>query len=216
MRLSSQPNAALRAKLKDLRAQGKGLGAASSVELIEKVTQDMTKLADELRALAEAFDAERLAFEKLKAKARKRLHDASAWKRKLTKHEAAVAARRAPPLTPEIKTPLERAKTFLTQGTEAYQAGRMADAERLGGALSLCAMEVPAAEFDQVSARVNAFPEVAHNYARAHRLNMWFVLATETPDRLEEVLEAIEQETGHPVYNMPKLEEFFVGLRFEV
>ncbi len=94
--------------------------------------------------------------------------------------------------------------------------GPMYHAERLGGALSLCAMEVPEAEFDKVSAQVNAFPEVAHNYAREHRLNMWFVLATETPRRLDEVLEAIQRQTGHPVYNMPKLEEFFVGVRFEV
>ena len=35
-------------------------------------------------------------------------------------------------------------------------------------------------------------PEVAHNYRRDHRLNMWFVLATERPERIEAVLKAIE------------------------
>jgi hypothetical protein len=44
---------------------------------------------------------------------------------------------------------------------------------------------------------------------------MWFVLATETPGRIDEVLASIGRETGLPVYNMPKLEEFYVGLRFE-
>jgi hypothetical protein len=44
---------------------------------------------------------------------------------------------------------------------------------------------------------------------------MWFVLATESPERIDEVLAAIETETGFRVYNMPKQEEFFVGLRFE-
>ncbi len=94
--------------------------------------------------------------------------------------------------------------------------GPMYHAEKLGGGLSLCAMAVPEAQFDQVAERVNAFPEVAHNYARDHKLNMWFVLATETPGRIDQVLEEIEAATGYKVYNMPKKEEFYVGLRFEL
>ncbi len=94
--------------------------------------------------------------------------------------------------------------------------GPMYHAERLGGGLSLCAMSIPDADFEQVTEQVNAFPEVAHNYARDHALNMWFVLATETPERVAKVLEEIEQTTGYQVYDMPKQHEFFVGLKFEV
>jgi DNA-binding Lrp family transcriptional regulator len=91
----------------------------------------------------------------------------------------------------------------------------MYHAERLGGALTLCAMPVPPADFERVAAQVNAFPEVAHNYAREHALNMWFVLATETPQRIAQVIAEIERLTDLPVYDMPKIEEFFVGLRLE-
>ena len=94
--------------------------------------------------------------------------------------------------------------------------GPMYHAEKLGGGLSLCAMAVPEERFDRVAEQVNAFPEVAHNYARDHKLNMWFVLATETPERIDEVLAEIEAATGYKVYNMPKQEEFYVGLRFEL
>ncbi len=94
--------------------------------------------------------------------------------------------------------------------------GPMYHAERLGGGLSLCAMSIPEADFERVAGQVNAFDEVAHNYARDHRLNMWFVLATGTPERIPRVLEEIERVTGYPVYDMPKEREFFVGLRFEV
>ena len=94
--------------------------------------------------------------------------------------------------------------------------GPMYHAERLGGGLSLCAMRVPEADFEQVAEKVNAFREVAHNYARDHALNMWFVLATETPERIDEVVAEIERVTGCKVYNLPKKEEFFVGLKFEV
>lgn len=93
--------------------------------------------------------------------------------------------------------------------------GPMYHAERLGGALTLAAMQIPPPDFERVAAIVNAFPEVAHNYAREHAFNMWFVLATETPERIDQVIAAIERDTGYPVHNMPKREEFFVGLRFE-
>jgi DNA-binding Lrp family transcriptional regulator len=93
--------------------------------------------------------------------------------------------------------------------------GPMYHAERMGGALSLVAMAVPAADFDRVAEIVNAFPEVAHNYAREHVLNMWFVLATESAEALQQARAEIEQQTGYAVYNMPKIAEYFVGLRLD-
>jgi hypothetical protein len=62
---------------------------------------------------------------------------------------------------------------------------------------------------------VNGFAEVAHNYERAHRFNMWFVLATETPERVGEVIAEIEALTGLTVINLPKTEEYFIGMRVE-
>jgi DNA-binding Lrp family transcriptional regulator len=110
---------------------------------------------------------------------------------------------------------MQRLDSMLNDG-QLTRFGPMYHAERLGGGLTLAAMQVPAADFERVAAQVNAHPEVAHNYAREHAFNMWFVLATETPERIAEVLADIEHETGCKVYNMPKLEEFYVGLRFEV
>ena len=94
--------------------------------------------------------------------------------------------------------------------------GPMFHAEHMGGALSLCAMRVPPERFDAVANTVNALPEVAHNYQRNHEMNMWFVLATETPESLQAAIDTIETETGLKVFNLPKLEEFYVGLHFEV
>lgn len=91
--------------------------------------------------------------------------------------------------------------------------GPLFDAERLGGAFSLCAMSVPAEDFERVAALVNAHPEVAHNYEREHHYNMWFVLATDAPSRISQVISEIERETGHPVLNLPREEEFFVEMR---
>jgi DNA-binding Lrp family transcriptional regulator len=94
--------------------------------------------------------------------------------------------------------------------------GPMFNAENLGGALSLCAMQVPLEHYDEVAALVNAFPEVAHNYERDHLLNMWFVIATERPEQAGAVIREIEQATECQVYDMPKQEEFYIGLKLAV
>ena len=91
--------------------------------------------------------------------------------------------------------------------------GPLYDAERLGGGLTLAAMAVPEARYAAVAEIVNGFPEVAHNYARDHALNMWFVVATERPERVAEVLAEIAQATGLEVLDLPKEEEFFLELR---
>jgi DNA-binding Lrp family transcriptional regulator len=94
--------------------------------------------------------------------------------------------------------------------------GPLFNVEEMGGAVSLCAMQVPASRFDEVADNVNAYPQVAHNYQRDHNMNMWFVLATETSEELEDTIKDIENDTGLPVFNFPKQKEYFVGLHFHV
>jgi DNA-binding Lrp family transcriptional regulator len=101
----------------------------------------------------------------------------------------------------------------LLEGGALSRFGPMYDAERLGGGLTLAAMAVPEARFDEVADIVNGFPEVAHNYERTHALNMWFVVATERPDCIAEVLSDIEAATGLAVLDLPKIEEYFLELK---
>ena len=105
-----------------------------------------------------------------------------------------------------------RIRRLLADGTLTL-FGPLFDAERLGGAFTLCAMSVAREDLERVAALVNAHPEVAHNYERAHRLNMWFVLATGSPQDIPRVIAAIAAETGYPVVNLPRLAEYFVDLR---
>ncbi|MDP5219127.1 Lrp/AsnC family transcriptional regulator [Ruegeria sp. 2205SS24-7] len=103
--------------------------------------------------------------------------------------------------------------TRLKQDRMITRFGPFFDATAMGGAFCLCAMAVPEERFDSVLIKVNAHPEVAHNYERTHHLNMWFVLATETPEGIGATADAIEQETGLTVLRFPKLQEFFIGFR---
>lgn len=112
-------------------------------------------------------------------------------------------------------TLLARVEALLAKGA-LTRFGPMYHAERLGGGLTLAAMRIQPDDFERVADQVNAFPEVAHNYQRDHDLNMWFVIATELPDQVDTVIRCITSRTGYPVYNMPKKEEFFVGLKFAV
>ena len=91
--------------------------------------------------------------------------------------------------------------------------GPMFQVERMGGAFVLVALAVPEADFERVAEQVNARPEVAHNYRRAHRLNMWFVLATETPAAIDAAIDRIERDTGLRVFAFPKEREYFVEMR---
>jgi DNA-binding Lrp family transcriptional regulator len=93
--------------------------------------------------------------------------------------------------------------------------GPMLDAAALGGAFTLAALRVPPHDFARVAALVNAHPEVAHNYRREHPFNMWFVVGTERPGRVAEVLAAIERETGYRPLDLPKEREYYLHLKLD-
>lgn len=93
--------------------------------------------------------------------------------------------------------------------------GPLFQIERMGGAFTLAALHAPVADYERVAQQVNALPQIAHNYAREHELNMWFVIATETPAEIAGVIAVIEQQTGCSVFNFPKSREYFVELKLK-
>ncbi len=109
---------------------------------------------------------------------------------------------------------LKRLK-FLLENKTLTRFGPMYDIQKLGGSFSLCAIRVPTERFAEVAEIVNSFSDVAHNYERDHEFNMWYVLAAESLQQIDQVNQSIEDKIGLKVYNMPKLQEFFVGLHFQ-
>lgn len=107
---------------------------------------------------------------------------------------------------------IARLQCLLAQGTLS-RFGPLFQIERAGGLFVLAAMQVAEPRFDAVALLVNALPEIAHNYRREHALNMWFVIAVETPAQADEVCARIEALTDCAVLAFPKEREFFVGLR---
>ncbi|SDL96118.1 transcriptional regulator, AsnC family [Oryzisolibacter propanilivorax] len=107
---------------------------------------------------------------------------------------------------------IARLQRLLAQGV-LTRFGPLFQIERAGGQFVLAALAVPEARFDAVAACVNAFAEVAHNYRRAHALNMWFVVAAETPALAQDALARIAGATGLAVHAFPKEAEYRVELR---
>ncbi len=120
-------------------------------------------------------------------------------------------ARVAAELGTNANTLIETIGRLLDEGVLS-RFGPLYDATSMGGGLTLAALSVPRERFDEVAALVNAMPEVAHNYERQHRLNMWFVVATEKPEQLQATLERISQAAALPVHDFPKLQTFYLGL----
>src|SRR5574338_482844 len=123
---------------------------------------------------------------------------------------AAVAARLG---IPEA-TLLARLQALLEERV-LTRFGPLFQVERMGGRFILAALAMPEERFEEVAEQVNALPEVAHNYRRDHPLNMWFVLATETPAGIDAAIDRIEAETGLPVFAFPKERELFVELKLQ-
>ncbi|NJD25074.1 MAG: Lrp/AsnC family transcriptional regulator [Betaproteobacteria bacterium] len=109
---------------------------------------------------------------------------------------------------------LARLRRLLDDGI-LTRFGPLLQVERMGGAFVLAALAVPEPRYDTVATLINALPEVAHNYRREHVLNMWFVLATETPAGIGAAIARIESETGLAVHAFPKEREYFVEMKLE-
>ena len=107
---------------------------------------------------------------------------------------------------------IERLHQLVAQGV-LTRFGPLFQIERAGGQFVLAAIAVPEERFDAVNLVVNSFPEVAHNYRRTHALNMWFVVAAESPALAADAIARIQESVGLQVLAFPKEEEYFVELR---
>jgi len=84
------------------------------------------------------------------------------------------------------------------------------------GVSTLAAMRVPPERLPEIAALVSEYPEVNHNYEREHAVNLWFVLAAPTKQRLRQVLSDIERRAGLAVLDLPLLADYHIDLGFEI
>ena len=87
-------------------------------------------------------------------------------------------------------------------------------APQRAGASTLAALSVPGEELQRVADIVSDFEEVNHNYEREHSFNLWFVVTASDEAHVQRVLDAIEEQTGLAVLNLPLERSFYIDLGF--
>lgn len=121
-------------------------------------------------------------------------------------------ARWAEELGIEEEKLIERAKR-LKESNAISRFGPVINYRACGGESTLVAASVPEDNFEKIASFINGFPQVSHNYRRDHDLNMWFVISAESDEEISDILTEIREETGLELYNMPTLEEYFIGVK---
>jgi DNA-binding Lrp family transcriptional regulator len=127
----------------------------------------------------------------------------------LVSHPYAILAERLGLAEGEV---IERLGKLTTQG--AISRVGAVFKPHAAGASTLAAMAIPRERLEEVADLVSAYPEVNHNYERENRLNLWFVVAAPSQERLEEVLAEIKARTGIDVLDLRLLAEYHIDLGF--
>lgn len=111
---------------------------------------------------------------------------------------------------------IRRLKSLKEQGTIKH-LGAVFDSGKLGYYGTLCTAKVPLNMLDRVTAVINSYPEVTHNYLRNHLNNIWFTLQAKTPEKLTALLEEIKQKTGiEEIISLPATHTFKIKVNFNL
>jgi len=91
----------------------------------------------------------------------------------------------------------------------------------MGREATLAAVNVPEDRIDEVSAIINEYSGVSHNYLRKGEnkhipYNMWFTMSAKDDEELNSRLKEIENRTGLIVRTMPTIKKFKIGVRFKI
>ena len=98
---------------------------------------------------------------------------------------------------------------------ELSRVGAVVRSGTVGGS-TLAAMSVPPERMEEVADYVNTFSEINHNYEREDEMNLWFVVASSSTDRVESTLAEIESHTHIPVFDLRMQQAFHIDLGFEL
>ncbi|ADJ14110.1 siroheme decarboxylase subunit beta [Halalkalicoccus jeotgali] len=84
------------------------------------------------------------------------------------------------------------------------------------GSSTLAAVRAPEERTEEVTAVINSYRQVNHNYRRDHEWNTWFVVTAGSRETRDRILAEIEERTGCTVLNLPMLTDFYIDLEFPV
>jgi len=109
---------------------------------------------------------------------------------------------------------LKRVNNLKNEGI-IRRIGGIFNSRKMGYASTLCAAKVPENKIEEVSACINEYHEVTHNYIREDEYNMWFTVITYSEENLNNILEEIKRKTAlNEIMSLPSIKLFKVKVAF--
>ena len=117
-------------------------------------------------------------------------------------------------------TIIERIKFMIEKGY-VRRLAPIINTQAMGREATLAAIKVPEDRIDEVSAIINSYSGVSHNYLRKGKncnipYNMWFTMSAKDDEELHSRLKEIEDRTGLSVRSLPTTKKFKIGVRFKI
>jgi siroheme decarboxylase len=95
--------------------------------------------------------------------------------------------------------------------------GGVFDARGLGFNSTLVALKVDEEAIGYVTAEINKYPGVTHNYQRQHEFNVWFTMIASSADESMSILDQIKSLPGvKKLRNLPAVKQFKINVSFDM
>lgn len=105
---------------------------------------------------------------------------------------------------------IERLRHLLAQGVLTH-FGPLLQVEAMGGERLLAALCVPEDDFERIAQVITALPEVTHADKRDHALNLWIVLAVDSPAHAAALVSRLGVISGLDVQTFATQREYGAG-----
>ena len=117
-------------------------------------------------------------------------------------------------------TIIERIK-FMVEKGYIRRLAPIINTQAMGREATLAAVKVPEERIDEVSAIINEYSGVSHNYLRKGKnkhipYNVWFTMSAKDDEELHSRLKEIETRIGLTVRTLPTAKKFKIGVRFKI
>ncbi len=97
------------------------------------------------------------------------------------------------------------------------QISAIFDSRALGYQSSLVAFQINPERLDEAAGIVSAHPGVSHNYAREHRINLWFTITLPPGEDLRGTAEELGRRAGaEKILFLPTIRLFKIGVNFDL
>ncbi len=95
--------------------------------------------------------------------------------------------------------------------------GGIFDSKKLGYASTLCAINVPEQDIENIAKIINSYDEITHNYIRNHEYNMWFTIIASSETRVKEIIDSVKDKTEiNSIITLPVIKLFKIKVALDM